>query len=389
MSKTINNFLVGLGFKYDGAGVKKFDGALTGLRSKALQLGAILGAGLGTKDILFNVPKEAEELGIFADQVGVTANQVNTLGTSLKFVGGTAADAQSALQSLNKIRTGDVQSQAALRANLEQHLLPGKKIVDDIVNAKNSYDAYLKVRKDGAKLTYGEQIRLTGLLGLSQKIALQMRESPKSFNDMLSRISKLNPDMNRLAKEAVAWNDEWTISKEILSGVATSISSDIIPPLTKALHLMNKFAEKHRKTIGAGLGVAAAGLGAGAFFGLKAFGQSAKADEGLLKATVKGVEASIKGTVKPIEFGAKAGLGMIDSILTPIALALTPRTMGGSTLSKADRTMMATLPVNKYANSPIQVNLSFDGHIFDKKIIDINNEQNTHALNDIFSEVRG
>lgn len=382
MADTINNFLVGLGFKYDDSGVKKFNSSLGTIRSKALQLGAVLGLGLGAKDLLFDIPEQAEQLGVFAKQIGSTAEKVNTLNMAMKLVGGTASDSQASLESLNNIRTGSIQEQAEFLAKISQQQLP-TQIGKDIINAKDSYQAYINVINDGNKLTNEQQIRLANVLGLSKKIVLQMRESPKSFAETLNKISKINPAMNELAETSESFNNQWSILKERVSGIGNSISNEMLPPLTKGLSMLNKFIEKNPETtkaISTGTsilgGAAAVGIGSKV---LKATGAMTFLPEtaAVVGATGLGLAAGHKFSTDDMP---GSDFGTFQDTLTSFA----------KDYNKTHLKMINSNNNNTKETQPQDIHLSIilDGETIEKKVLNITNKERSQALSDMESTVR-
>ena len=51
MSKVISSILVGLGFDYDKKGAQEIESGIGSIKSKALQLGAVVAGGFGLKSL--------------------------------------------------------------------------------------------------------------------------------------------------------------------------------------------------------------------------------------------------------------------------------------------------------------------------------------------------
>ena len=440
MANTIDNFLVGLGFKYDDKGAKKFSSSLGTIKSKALQLGAVLGTSFAAKSLIFDRSEVADNMGKFADQIGVTASNVNALSSAFKLMGSDASGAMGALQAISKMQSASQQDKASRKQEVAAQGLPSS-IVTDILKSKNAYSGYIKLVEDGNKLTAVQRIRLLGVLGLNEKIALQMKQNPKALKESLALFNKIDPDFGKLAKESAAFNDELDKAKISTQGIGDSISSDILPPLKKVASMYNKLVQNHPKVAkdvvesGAGLlAITATGAGAGILHHLYK-------QKGLTRAAVKGTILPTKILSKAAKPVAKTAGSLLSKAAKPVAKT------AGSLLSKAakpvakgvaDSTEIASkgisaaskvsgfsildflgiaglllspngkmqggdlspqeIAINKKFNSyddtdrspkTINVNLSLDGETITKKVIDINNKNHTQALHNIQSSIKG
>ena len=413
MANTIDNFLVGLGFKYDDKGVKNFGNALGNIKSKALQLGALLGTSFAAKNLIFDKSEYADNLGKFADEIGVTASQVDSLGNAFKLMGSNADGAMSALQTITKLQSSSQPDIASRKAFLQSQGF-SSDIISDIVKSKNAYSGYIKLIEDGNKLTNSQRIQLLDILGLNSKIALQMQQGPRELKDTLSYFQRMNPSINQLAKESQEFNDEWDKLKIQVSDIGNSISSDILPPLTKGLSLLNKFTEKHPKTM-TGATAAAGGLVAAT---------AASSGLGFLNSGYKG---AVKGAILPSKLIAKSlyksfpltsvlstevalgqaagpkysvddmpgsGFGMFKDSLTKWAIS-----HHNENNEKSKKINDGYLPSqekefnrnNNDNNTPqnINLNINFDGETIVRKVIYVNNKAQTQAIHNIQSSIKG
>ena len=74
MPKTISNLLVGIGFDLDKDSTKKVSSGIDNVKSKALQLGGIVAGAFGIKALTSDFADAKDDLGKFADVMGVSAN---------------------------------------------------------------------------------------------------------------------------------------------------------------------------------------------------------------------------------------------------------------------------------------------------------------------------
>ena len=409
MANTIDNFLVGLGFKYDDKGAKKFGSSLGAIKSKALQLGAILGTSFAAKSLIFDRSEAADNMGKFADQIGVTASNVNALSGAFKLMGSDASGAMGALQAISKMQSASQQDKSGYKqAVAAQGLNPS--IVTGILKAKDAYSGFIKLVEYGNTLTPVLQRRLASTLGFGKPTILMMHQGIKATKETLSLLNKMDPSINKLAKESAAFNDQWEISKMRVSAIGDSISSDILPPLTKAASMYNKLDQNHPKVTkdvvesGAGLlAVTATGAGIGV---LKYFHKG----EGLIGAALRGFIAPIKIAGKVAgKVAALADIPLTSAIATEVALghAAGPKYSTDDMPGSDFRTYKSSLSswakayndknLSHKKSSPsaegepktIHVNLSLDGETIAKKVIDINNKNHTQAVHNIQSSIKG
>lgn len=99
--ETIKDFLLSLGFAVDESGYKKFGGVLTDVTRNALKLGATVeGAALAVVGFSAHIASGLDKIYWAAERTGASAQAIKSLGYAMAQAGGSAAGAQSALDSM-------------------------------------------------------------------------------------------------------------------------------------------------------------------------------------------------------------------------------------------------------------------------------------------------
>src|SRR5690625_5048346 len=101
--EVIDSLLVRLGLETDAKDFREANALFDGVRTKALQFGAVIGAGLGVQNLTFGFAKAKAELGAFADVYGVTAQFVDSLGYAFEQVEGDAGDAFTSIKRVRDL----------------------------------------------------------------------------------------------------------------------------------------------------------------------------------------------------------------------------------------------------------------------------------------------
>ena len=115
MATTIENFLIGIGLQYDKQGERNALSAISSVKSKALQLAAVMGAGFGFKELTLDAAQGAASLSRFSTAIGVSQKGITAFGSAIQQEGGSMGESISLLQTFTKL-------QDDLRKNLRPEL---------------------------------------------------------------------------------------------------------------------------------------------------------------------------------------------------------------------------------------------------------------------------
>ena len=183
MSNVISSFLVGIGFDYDKKSAKQIEGGIDTIKSKALQLGAVVAGGFGLKSLTSDFASSADMLGKFSQVFGVNANEIQAFGNALATEGGTLESFMNQIESIERararIRVGDVGFFApAGKAGLDPNV---------IANANNATDAYLALADSFRSMNNQQRINAAEALGLDESSIRLLSQGRDAVEGLVSK----------------------------------------------------------------------------------------------------------------------------------------------------------------------------------------------------------
>jgi hypothetical protein len=235
MSNVISSFLVGIGFDYDRKGADQIGSGIDSIKSKALQLGAVVAGAFGIKELTFGFAQSKDMLGKFGEVFGVTADDVHAFGNALATEGGTLESFMAQLESIERararIRVGDVGFFApAGKAGLNPN---------DIANAKNATDAYLGLADAFARMNQQQRINAAEALGLDEASIRLLSQGRSAVESLVSKYQEIRPITKEMTESAAEFNRNLLESRENIGGIADAISSVLLPRINDASKSLN------------------------------------------------------------------------------------------------------------------------------------------------------
>lgn len=213
----IDSLLVRLGLDADKEEFNEANSMFNGLKTTALQVGAVIGGGIGFQKLTTGFAEATEEIGRFADRFSTTPEFVDALGFAMSQIGG---DADEAFGSIEKVANliedtewGDIPSDAFRVAGFDPLMLEGVTSVaeayeriSDAVDGLSPEEARRSLKALGFGDTEIDLFTGTGGESLRNLIAegmdlgtinREMTEQGKEFNKATGRLGK---SMDSLSK---------------------------------------------------------------------------------------------------------------------------------------------------------------------------------------------
>lgn len=252
MSNVISSFLVGIGFDYDKKSAKQIEGGIDTIKSKALQLGAVVAGGFGLKSLTADFASSADMLGKFSQVFGVNANEIQAFGNALATEGGTLESFMNQIESIERararIRVGDVGFFApAGKAGLDPNV---------IANANNATDAYLALADSFRSMNNQQRINAAEALGLDESSIRLLSQGRDAVEGLVSKYRNIQPLTGQMTDDAAEFNRQWVEASANIKGVANAISADLLPVINDITKQINGWFGENRqeliKDIGAG-----------------------------------------------------------------------------------------------------------------------------------------
>jgi hypothetical protein len=388
MSNVISSLLVGIGIDFDKKSAKQTESGIDGIKSKALQLGAVVAGAYGVKKLATDFADSADMLGKFSQTYSLAAEDVQALGSALGESGGGLSDAMSQLESLEKFRAGLLKGDASFIASFG--ISSGD--ANDIIDAKDAVSAYVLLADQFEKATPKQRLNMADALGFNQSGLLLMSKGSEEVENLLTKYRQIRPLTEKMTDSAAKFNAQWVEVKANLSGITDAIGQELLPVINDVTESINNWFSSDRLK------------------DLKAISELTKATFGQGDA-----EETAKATGLPKWLFTSDISDTVDAVMGPSnEKRPTNNVNGGSLYNKSEmmndlstRPMLLNSQRDNMSNtltesgrgsqqqqrnqSTINVNASFtlDGKIIDNKIINVVDRMTETAIDEIKSSTGG
>ena len=245
MSNVISSFLVGIGFEYDRKSAQQIESGIDSIKSKALQLGAVVAGAFGLKELTFGYVSEIDKLGKFGQVYSVAAEDVRSLGYALGESGGSLADAMSQLEKLERFRAVLLTGDASIFASFGI----AKGDANDIINAKDALEAYRLVAAQFERASPEERINMTDALGFDQSGLLLLSKGTGEVDRLLEKYRTIAPITKKMTDDAAEFTRQWTEAKANVGSFADAISKELLPVINDITKSVNSWFSTERMEI--------------------------------------------------------------------------------------------------------------------------------------------
>ena len=187
-AETIKEFLVGLGFKVDQAGLSKFSAGIAGAAAKAAALGAAVTAAAGV--IAMGIKKIAEEGELearLAERFRATAAAVDGFIDSATILGVKSDDAIESLRSLDRAVVDTSMGMGRAKKVFEEL---GIEVKDAAGNLRPTTEVMGELAGKMKELDRGTQLRIMERLGLDQKLLYVFNADLEKLGKEIAEIDK-------------------------------------------------------------------------------------------------------------------------------------------------------------------------------------------------------
>lgn len=245
MSKTVKNFLVGVGYDYDNKGEQSALGGLDSIKGKVLQLGAVVGGAFGLKTLTTGFADAKDELGKFSQAFDVVPSEVNALGQALEHQGGSLSSLMGQLESLSAMRDNLASGDAGFFGEL------GKVGIDAnvIIDAENATQAYILLADQIEKLDNKARRAAIGKLGFDNASLALLSKGSDEVRAIIDEENSVRFVTDEMIQQAADFKDSNKRFANYIGGFADSISSSIIPGMINTTTSINGFLSEHADTI--------------------------------------------------------------------------------------------------------------------------------------------
>jgi hypothetical protein len=396
MSNVISSFLVGIGFDYDKKSAKQIESGIDTIKSKALQLGAVVAGGFGIKSLTSDFAANADMLGKFAQVFGVNASEIQAFGNALATEGGSLESFMGQIESLERararIRVGDVGFFApAGKAGLDPNV---------IAKANSATEAYLGLADAFRGMNTQQRINAAEALGLDEASIRLLSQGRDAVEGLVSKYQTIRPLTGDMTGDAAEFNRQWVEAKANVSGFADAISRELLPVINDITKSVNSwFNDERMSKIETIAGLTRATLGGGTpeqnakstglpdwlfTTDLTSTGEALGLPKWMTQ-PIGDFDIFNKGTAydEPSMYFNEP-TRQVDSIIpTGQFMAPNPYYNEPSSRQSPPSSQQST------TNQRIDVSLNLDGQVIDRKVIKVVNGMTQTAIEDITSNTGG
>ena len=228
MANVISSLLVGIGFDYDKKSADQVNSGIDGVKSKALQLGGLVAGAFGAKALTFGFAASADELGKFSEVYGVMADDVKALGNVFGLAGGNLQGFMQQLSGIERMRAGLLTGDAAFIASVERAGIDTQSLIE----SENAMEAFLSLANQFESLSQQQRLNAAEALGLDDAAIRVLSQGRTEIEGQIAAQKEMLSITEDMTKEAAEFNDAWQNLGTSLGGISSRISSLILPSIT-------------------------------------------------------------------------------------------------------------------------------------------------------------
>jgi hypothetical protein len=247
MAQVIENLLIGVGLQTDQKSFQNAEGSLDGLKSKALQVGAVLAGAFGADALTFGFAEKTDELGKFSDRWGLAANDVSAYDKALQEAGGSQGEFLSTVKGLAKaVSMLDIEKAKFLPGMFQLGI--GDQ-VSEVLNAGNALDAFLVSADQLATLSGSGKEKFIDAMGFSQSDVLLLNQGRDAIVKAVEKFKTVAPVTKTMTDTAAKFNDEWLLLTSNAGGFSDRVAEPLTASIANIIVGMNDWISKNRDVI--------------------------------------------------------------------------------------------------------------------------------------------
>ena len=380
MANVLSQFLVGVGFQFDKRGANEVGSAIDGIKSKALQAGAVLAGAFGVKALTTDFTNATDSLGKFGETFGLTANDIMGFGNALAQEGGNLESFLAQIENIERLRAGLLVGDAGFIATA------GRAGIDTgpLIEATNATEAYLALANQFQGMTTQQRLNAASALGLDEASIRLLSRGRGEVEELVAKFQSIRPVTDEMTEGAAEFNRQWLEAKQNVGSVADTISTELLPVLIGITSEINSWFDENR-------------LGA-----LRSVAELTKATLGVGDANEIAAATGLPEWLFTTDIGDTASAigDSVGSMFAPSSAEYDPRVniydVPRETITY-NNPSQAVVPSNTFiagqapATTPqnINVRLELDGQVLDNRTIRVVDGMAQTAIDDLTSSTGG
>lgn len=247
MSKTLTNFLIGIGWNTSDLdkGSQHIQSSLGGVKSQALQAGAAIAGAFGARALTTGFASAAADVGRFSQVYGVAADDVMALGRAIEYNGGQAESAMSTLGNIEKMRAGILANNTGW---LNTAAVAGIDTAS-IRNAKDATEAMRALADQFQRMSPEQRINAAGALGLDDATLRLLSTGREEMDATLQVFKDMRPMTKEMTQESIRFQQSVGQLEQNIGGVADKISMALLPRISDTVEGLNKWYTANKSII--------------------------------------------------------------------------------------------------------------------------------------------
>jgi hypothetical protein len=235
MATVLDTFITKFRFETDKTGLREAEKGLANFKGSVLKIGASIAAILGGGAFLGHIAETTDEMGKFAESVGVSVDQLQELQFVAQRSGVPVNSLRSSLQMLN-----GVVGEAARGYGIYGQVLArfGVNIRNSDGTIMNSFQLMKQLNTVFQGLDKAQQFDLAKNLGINPQTVMLLQQTPKTFDAMIAKSKELGLVTAKQTKEAAKFEDGLTNLKQSFFALSVEIGSFLFPVLTKLTNFL-------------------------------------------------------------------------------------------------------------------------------------------------------
>ena len=247
----IKEFLVGIGFQVDEAGLKKFDEGIKSASVKVAAFGAASAAAAGAiVAFVGSVANRLDAIGDTADRIGATAEELMRLQYVATLSGSSAEAAASAMENLGRI-AGEASQGIGRGAKVFADL--GLSAKDASGNLKPTSQLLAEVGDKIKDLSRQEQVAVLSKLGIDPSMIGAITGGMQELAGEFAALYKAaGVDLNQAAEASGAFGDANDRLSMTFDAMKTAVAIKFMPQIARGIDTVRQFLVQNLpKIIGA------------------------------------------------------------------------------------------------------------------------------------------
>lgn len=244
MPEAIDSLLVNLGLETDAESFKKAEGQFDSLQSKALQFGAVIGAGFGLNELTFGFSEAANEANKLAEEfegLGVSPQLVSQMRGAFRLIDEDGSEAESTIRNIADLMEntdwGEI-SDAAFARGLD---------ISGIQEAETAAEAMAALNEQMRGMDPRKAREMGQALGMSSAQIRMFRDF--DIANMRGQASEFAPMTEGMSEAASEFTEGWNELSLAMDGLSNTISETFVGDLGETMSDIAEYLRDNREEI--------------------------------------------------------------------------------------------------------------------------------------------